>query len=85
MKKLKINGEIWTNDDLFFDIEENLGFREHVGKCLTHFLHFVVPRRDNDYDIEQDYSIPDDFGLIESSLLIRRERGNKIFISYTRW
>ena len=84
MIQLAFDGEFWADDDLFDDMENIPELNDHVGKCVTHFIHFVIPRRDQTMDIEQTYEIPDRFGIIEPSLTIRRETGNRIFIKYSR-
>ena len=85
MNKLPFDGEFLADDDVFEDMENIPEFNDHVGKCASHFIHFVVPRRDQRSIIEQMYEIPDKFGIIEPSLTLTRHAGNKIFIKYTRF
>lgn len=86
MKLMGNETDIYAEDDLFEDLEENQGFNEFIGKCLSHFIHFVVPRRDQDSDIAQEYEIPESVDNIPvPSVILTRETGNKVTISYSRW
>lgn len=85
MKKVDYEMSVFAEDDLFDYIENYEDFRDFIGKCVTHFIHFVVPRRDQTNEIQQVYEIPESIEILESSVLLRREKGNKILLSFTEW
>lgn len=85
MKKVDYEISICAEDDLFEAIEANEDFREFIGKCVTHFIHFVIPRRDQTCGVEQDYEVPESIDILDPSVLLRREKGNKIIVSFARW
>lgn len=86
MKNVLDYDEIYAEDDAWEMMDENQGFNEFVGKCITHFVHFVVPRRDQGRDIQQDYEIPENIDVdCQSRIMLTRENGNKIRISFWTW
>lgn len=85
---MKIDGyemDIYAEDDVFETIEENENFREFVGKCVSHFVHFVIPRRDQSKEIVQDYEIPESADILDLTLRLIRETDNKILMSFVTW
>ena len=82
-----INGySVEAEDDVWEWIDESAEFNEFIGKCLSHFVHFVIPRRDQTVEIEQDYQISDDIEISSSSsVLLHRDLENKIAISFITW
>lgn len=86
MKRILFSSRTVAEDDVFELIEKDEDFKEFVGKVLTHFEHFVLPIRDQSYDIEQDYQIPERVDIAtESMILVRWTRDNTITISFARW
>ena len=86
MKNVLGYDEIYAEDDIWEVMNENAEFNEFVGKCITHFAHFVVPRRDQEHDIQQDYEIPESIDAnCEELIMLTREKGNKIRISFWSW
>lgn len=86
---MKINGydmDIRAEDDVFETIEENENFREFVGKCVSHFVHFVIPRRDQSKEIVQDYEIPESVpDILDTRIMLTRETNNRIIVSFMKW
>lgn len=86
---MKIDGyemDIYAEDDVFETIEENENFREFVGKCVSHFVHFVIPRRDQSKEISQDYPIPESVpDILDTRILLTRGIDNKILMSFVTW
>lgn len=75
-----------AEEDVWEFIDCDPVFNEFVGKCVTHFEHFVIPRRDQEREIEQDYHIPDGTTISSSSeILLRWKKGEGISISFMRW
>ena len=74
-----------AEEDVWELINNDPEFNKFIGQCVTHFTSFVIPRRDQTKVIEQDYQIPDSVDTIETSVLLRREKGNKIFIEFCNW
>lgn len=76
----------YAEADIWELINSNPEFNNFIGKCATHFEHFVIPRRDQDCEITQDYRIPEniDAGL-ESYVLLRWNKGNDISIDFCKW
>jgi len=87
MMKVMPSGEkIVADFDLWEFINKNQQFNDFVGQCVTHFTHFVVPRRDQTNEIAQDYPVPlgiDDVGG-DRIVLTRKDGGNVIFIEFWR-
>lgn len=86
MERLIGVSRVIAEDFLWEVIDENPKFNAFIGQCITHFAHFVVPRRDQTQEIAQDYSVPID---IEDAggdriLLTRKDGGNVIFIEFWR-
>lgn len=77
---------IIAEDDLWEYMDTNSRFNSFVGQCLTHFMHFVVPRRDQSIEICQDYPVPLDIEDVggDRILLTRKDGGNVIFIDFWR-
>lgn len=75
-----------AQNDLWDYMEQNQAFNDFIGQCLTHFVHFVVPRRDQTQEIIQDYPVPisiEDVGG-DRILLTRKDKGNVIFVDWWR-
>ncbi len=86
MKVLSTGERFIAEYELFNYMEENQAFNDFVGQCITHFVHFVVPRRDQTQEIAQDYPVPtaiEDVGG-DRILLTRKDGGNVIFIDWWR-
>ena len=86
MKVMPSGEKIVAEFDLFEYMNENQKFNAFVGQCITHFVHFVVPRRDQTQEIAQDYPVPigiEDVGG-NRILLTRKDNGNVIFIDWWR-
>ena len=75
-----------AEDYLWEIMEENQQFNDFIGQCVTHFVHFVVPRRDQTQEIAQDYPVPIDIEDVGGNriLLTRKDNGNVIFIDWWR-
>lgn len=86
MKQLIGVSNVIAEDYLWEVMEENRQFNDFVGQCVTHFVHFVVPRRDQTQEIAQDYPVPIDIEDVGGNriLLTRKDNGNVIFIDYWR-
>ena len=84
MKVMPSGERIVAEYDLFNYMEENQKFNDFVGKCISHFSHFVVPRRDQTQEISQDYAVPTDIEDVGGNmiLLTRKDNGNVIFIDW---
>lgn len=75
-----------AEDDIWEVIDESLEFKEFIGKCVTHFEHFVIPRRDQEHEIAQDYRIPSSaYDGIESTVMLRWNKGQGVTISFYNW
>jgi len=72
--------------DLFSYMEDNPAFNAFVGQCITHFVHFVVPRRDQTQEIAQDYPVPITIENVggDRIMLTRKDNGNVIFVDWWR-
>lgn len=72
--------------DLFNYMEDNPAFNAFVGQCITHFIHFVVPRRDQTQEIVQDYPVPITIENVggDRILLTRKDSGNVIYVDWWR-
>ena len=72
--------------DLWEYMNSNKKFNDFVGQCITHFEHFVIPRRDQTQEIAQDYPVPTDIDDVggDRILLTRKNSGNVIFIDWWR-
>lgn len=83
----QINGySVVAEDDIWETIDEDQSFNEFIGKCVSHFVHFVIPRRDQSNEIEQDYPIPENIEIVSSSLVsLRRTLDNQIVVSFSHW
>lgn len=86
MERLIGVNSVVAEDNLWEVINENAKFNEFVGQCITHFVHFVVPRRDQTQEIAQDYAVPVDIEDIggDRILLTRKDNGNVIFVDWWR-
>lgn len=86
MKVMPSGERIVVEFDLFEYMEHNQEFNAFVGQCITHFVHFVVPRRDQTMEIAQDYPIPLSIEDIGGGriLLTRKDSGNVIFVDWWR-
>lgn len=73
-----------AEDDIWEVINSDEAFNEFVGKAITHFVHFVVPRRDQTAAIKELYQIPEEFKELPAlSVEIEREpQTNEIFIRF---
>ena len=86
MERLIGVNNVIVEEYLWDVMDEKPQFNEFIGQCITHFAHFVVPRRDQTQEIAQDYPIPldiDDVGG-DRILLTRKDGGNVIFIDWWR-
>jgi len=86
MKVMPTEERFIAEYDLFNYMEENQEFNAFVGQCITNFIHFVVPRRDQTQEIVQDYPVPI---TIENAggdriLLTRKDNGNVIYVDWWR-
>ena len=78
--------EYRAEDDVWEIINKNPEFNTFIGKCVTHFEHFVIPRRDQEHEIAQDYQIPDEIDVgLETSVMLRWNRGAGITIEFCNW
>ena len=86
MKVMPSGEKIVAEFDLFEYMEHDQQFNDFVGQCITHFVHFVVPRRDQTQEIAQDYPVPIDIEDVggDRILLTRKDNGNVIFIDWWR-
>lgn len=75
-----------AEDYMWEVMNENQKFNDFVGQCITHFVHFVVPRRDQTQEIVQDYPVPIDIEDVggDRIMLMRKDSGNVIFIDWWR-
>ena len=86
MTRLIDDYKVIADDDLWEFVDENKEFKEFIGQCVSHFVHFVIPRRDQTLEIEQDYPIPDRIDISSSSSVsIRRNTKNELFVSFITW
>lgn len=86
MKRIIGVDSVIAEDYLWDVMEENPAFNDFVGQCITHFVHFVVPRRDQTQEIAQDYPVPitiEDVGG-NRIMLTRKDNGNVIFVDWWR-
>lgn len=72
--------------DLFNYMEENEAFNAFVGQCIAHFIHFVVPGRDQTQEISQDYPVPTTIENVggDRIMLTRKDNGNVIYVDWWR-
>ena len=86
MEKLIGVSRVIVEDYLWEIMDENPKFNDFIGQCITHFVHFVVPRRDQTQEIVQDYPVPIDIEDVggDRIMLMRKDSGNVIFIDYWR-
>ena len=86
MEKLIGVSRVIVEDYLWEIMDENPKFNDFIGQCITHFVHFVVPRRDQTQEIVQDYPVPIDIEDVggDRIMLMRKDGGNVIFIDYWR-
>lgn len=86
MEQLIGINRVIAEDYLWEFMDENPKFNDFVGQCVTHFVHFVVPRRDQTQEIAQDYPVPIDIEDVGGNriLLTRKDNGNVIFIDWWR-
>ena len=86
MEKLIGVSRVIAEDFLWEVMDTNTKFNAFIGQCITHFVHFVVPRRDQTQEIAQDYFVPTDIEDVggDRILLTRKDNGNVIFIDYWR-
>ena len=82
-----INGyDVVAEDDIWEFIEADKKFNAFIGKCVAHFVHFVIPRRDQSKEIGQEYPIPEDIEIASAStVLLQRDLDNKIILSFVTW
>lgn len=78
---------IVPDEDVVELINKDEHFKIFAKQCIEHFTHFVIPRRDQDNEIAQDYEIPDsvDYALAAMIMLTRKDKSNKIYISFWNW
>ena len=86
MEKIIGVSRVVAEDFLWEVIDENPKFNAFIGQCITHFVHFVVSRRDQTQEIAQDYFVPTDIEDVggDRILLTRKDNGNVIFIDWWR-
>lgn len=86
MEKLVGVSRVIAEDFLWEVMDTNPKFNAFIGQCITHFVHFVVPRRDQTQEIVQDYPVPIDIEDVggDRIMLMRKDSGNVIFIDYWR-
>ena len=87
MRKVLSGGDKIVAESYLWEVmNENKKFNDFVGQCVTHFVHFVVPRRDQTHEIAQDYPVPIDIEDVggDRILLTRKDNGNVIFIDWWR-
>lgn len=82
-----MNQIILPDEDVAELINNDKQFKIFITKCIEHFTRFVIPRRDQDKEIAQDYEIPEsvDHILDAAVMLTRKDRTNKIYISFWNW
>ena len=87
MKKVSYDYDIYAQDDLWEYMDTNQKFNDFIGQCITHFIHFVIPRRDQTLEIQQDYPVPLDIDDVGGDLvmLTRKDRSNTIIVEFWRW
>lgn len=86
MKNVLGFDKIYAEDDVWELMDESEEFNAFVGKCITHFAHFVVPRRDQTVEICQDYMIPESIDCtIECCIMLTRELNNNVRIEFWTW
>ena len=86
MEELIGASRVIAEDYLWDVMEENQAFNDFVGQCITHFIHFVVPRRDQTQEIAQDYPVPITIESVGGNriMLTRKDSGNVIFVDWWR-
>ena len=86
MERLIGVNNVIAEEYLWDVMDENPQFNEFIGQCVTHFVYFVVPRRDQTQEIAQDYPVPIDIDDVggDRILLTRKDSGNVIFIDWWR-
>lgn len=84
MSKEILDLNLVAEDDLWEYMDTDAEFNDFIGKCITHFIHFVIPRRDQSREIFQDYEIPDKIDSVAESTvrLTRKDSSNQIYISF---
>ena len=86
MERLIGVNRVVAEEYLWEVMNQNPEFDAFVGQCITHFIHFVVPRRDQTQEIAQDYPVPitiEDVGG-DRIMLTRKDNGNVIFVDWWR-
>ncbi len=84
----KINDHnVVAEDDIWEAMDGIEPFNNFIGQCVTHFAHFVIPRRDQTQEISEIYDIPKGIdGVLSSTVeLTRKDSENTIYISYYDW
>ena len=86
MEKLIGVSRFIAEDFLWEVMDTNPKFNAFIGQCITHFVHFVVPRRDQTQEIAQDYPVPIDIENVggDRIMLTRKDNGNVIFVDWWR-
>lgn len=86
MEKLIGASRVIVEAFLWEVMDTNPKFNAFIGQCITHFVHFVVPRRDQTQEIAQDYFVSTDIEDVggDRILLTRKDNGNVIFIDWWR-
>jgi hypothetical protein len=77
---------IVADDDLWEFVDEDPIFKEFIGQCISHFVHFVLPIRNQTFEMNETYPIPDRVDISSSSEVnIHRDLDNTLFISFMTW
>ena len=84
MKVMPSGEKIVAEHDLFEYMDSNQAFNDFIGQCITHFSHFVIPRRDQTQEIAQDYTVPVDIEDVGGNriLLTRKDNSNVIYVDW---
>ena len=79
---LGLDGVI-AEKDIWELIDQDERFNEFVGKCVTHFVHFVISRRDQTKEISEMYQLPIELSCDDRRCvrLTRKDNTNKIYIA----
>lgn len=87
MKRVNFDGKIFANDDVWELMDTNQRFNDFIGQCITHFIHFVIPRRDQTKEITEYYPIPKGIeGTWSDTIeMVREDNQNNIYIYYYLW
>ena len=82
-----MSNKICLDEDVLELANRDEVFRNFLRQCTDHFLHFVIPRRNQDNEIAQDYPIPEsvDHILDAAIMLTRKDKNNMIYISFWNW